>query len=142
MSQSTLPAGMPASKMKANEGSKGLGALKPLFLILGLAALASFPFLVTSPYYLHLLTTIAIFSIVTLGLDIVFGYTGEVSIGHSALFGIGAYTAGVLIFQVPDLSTSTAFWISLPLAMVVAAGFGALLALPGAPRHRGPILPW
>ncbi len=42
---------------------------------------------------------IAIYAIVTLGLDIVFGYTGEVSLGHAALFGIGAYTAGVLAFQ-------------------------------------------
>ena len=135
MSQSTLPAGqMPAPKIVSANGSKGFGVLKPLLLILGLAALASFPFIVTSPYYLHLLTTIAIFSIVTLGLDIVFGYTGEVSIGHSALFGIGAYTAGVLAFQF-DIG----FWIALPLGMIVAAGFGALLALP-ALRVTGPYL--
>ena len=63
---------------------------KSLFPLIALAAILVCPFAVTSPYYLHLLVTIAIFGIVTLGLDIVFGYTGEVSIGHAALFGIGA----------------------------------------------------
>ena len=72
---------------------------KTVLPLLGIAALAVFPFAVTSPYYLHLLVVIAIYSVLLLGLDIVFGYTGEVSIGHAALFGVGAYTAGVLKFQ-------------------------------------------
>ncbi len=101
---------------------------------LGLVALLVFPFVVTSPYYLHLVVTIAIFSIVALGLDVVFGYTGEVSLGHSALFGIGAYTAGVLLFQL-----GIGFYWALPVGILVAAGFGALLALP-ALRVTGPYL--
>ena len=72
---------------------------KALLKTLGLLALLVFPFVVTSPYYIHLVATIAIFAILALGLDVVFGYTGEVSVGHSALFGIGAYTAAVLNFQ-------------------------------------------
>ncbi len=103
-------------------------------IIAGILALLSAPYFITSPYYLHLITTIAIFSILVLGLDIVFGYTGEVSIGHSALFGIGAYTAGVLL-----LKLNIGFWVALPLGMIIAAGFGALLALP-ALRVTGPYL--
>ena len=102
--------------------------------ILGLIALAVCPFLVTSPYYLHLLVTIAIFSILTLGLDVVFGYTGEVSVGHASLLGIGAYTAGVLAFHF-----NLGFWVALPLAVIVTAFFGLLLALP-ALRVTGPYL--
>ncbi|WP_158808474.1 ATP-binding cassette domain-containing protein [Beijerinckia sp. L45] len=98
------------------------------------AALVIAPFAVTSPYYLHLLVTIAIFAIVALGLDIVFGYTGEVSIGHAALFGIGAYTAGCLVMHF-DLG----FWPSIVLGPIVAAAFGGLLALP-ALRVTGPYL--
>ena len=105
----------------------------PLILAL-LAGLALFPFYVTSPYYLHLAVTIAIFSIVALGLDIVFGYTGEVSIGHAALFGIGAYTAGILAFNL-----GLGFWPALIAGPVMAALFGALLALP-ALRVTGPYL--
>jgi ABC-type branched-subunit amino acid transport system ATPase component/ABC-type branched-subunit amino acid transport system permease subunit len=108
--------------------------MKSVASLLGVGALALFPFLVTSPYYLHLLVVIAIFSVVTLGLDIVFGYTGEVSVGHAALFGIGAYTAGVLAFQL-DIG----FLGALVPAIVVTAGFGAILALP-ALRVTGPYL--
>lgn len=110
--------------------------------LLALAALLVLPFAVTSPYYLHLLQTIAIFAIVVLGLDIVFGYTGEVSIGHAALFGIGAYTAGVLVHHFPDFARTNPlllFGIALVLAPIVAALFGAVLALP-ALRVTGPYL--
>lgn len=106
------------------------GAVK----LCGLVALVMFPFLVTSPYYVHMVVVIAIFSILALGLDVVFGYTGEVSLGHSALFGIGAYTAGVLSFQV-----GIGFIWALPLGAAIAAGFGAVLALP-ALRVTGPYL--
>ncbi len=101
---------------------------------LGLAALLLFPFMVNSPYYVHLVVVVLIFSILALGLDIVFGYTGEVSLSHSALFGIGAYTAGVLAFQL-----GIGFFWALPAGVLVAAGFGALLALP-ALRVTGPYL--
>jgi len=104
------------------------------FWILAIAAIAALPFVMTSPYYLHLIVTIAIFAIVTLGLDVVFGYTGEVSIGHAALLGIGAYTAAVL-----SMHFGLGFWPSIPIAIVVTAVFGALLALP-ALRVTGPYL--
>lgn len=108
--------------------------MRALPWILALVALAVCPFVVTSPYYLHLLITIAIFSIVTLGLDVVFGYTGEVSVGHASLLGIGAYTAGVLAFHF-----NIGFWPALPLAIIVTALFGVVLALP-ALRVTGPYL--
>ena len=108
--------------------------MRALPWILALLALVVCPFVVTSPYYLHLLVTIAIFSIVTLGLDVVFGYTGEVSVGHASLLGIGAYTAGVLAFHF-----NIGFWPALPLAVIVTALFGVVLALP-ALRVTGPYL--
>lgn len=105
------------------------------FVVLPALTLAlALPLLITSPYYVHLLTTIAIYSILVLGLDIVFGYTGEVSIGHAALWGIGAYTAGVL-----SLKLGIGLGWSLLVGPLVAALFGALLALP-ALRVTGPYL--
>ena len=102
--------------------------------VLLIAALLAFPFIVTNPYYLHLAVTIAIYSILVLGLDIVFGYTGEVSLGHASLLGIGAYTAGVLFFQF-DIG----MWLAIPAAVVVSCCFGAILALP-ALQVTGPYL--
>src|SRR3954462_5385374 len=102
--------------------------------VIGIAALVLFPIVVDNPYNIHLLETIAIYAILLFGLDIVVGYTGQVSLGHAGLFGIGAYTAGVLFmkFSAPLLLTLLA-------GVVVTAGFGALLALP-ALRVTGPYL--
>ncbi len=93
-----------------------------------------FPFAVTNPYYLHLGIVILIYSILLLGLDVVFGYTGEVSLGHAALLGIGAYTAGIL-----SLKLGIGLLPSLPAGIVVAALFGLVLALP-ALQVTGPYL--
>ncbi len=98
------------------------------------AALALFPLLVHNPYYIHLLETIMIYAIVLFGLDIVVGYTGQVSLGHAGLFGIGSYTAGVLVIKL-----GAGLWLTLPAAIAVTAAFGALLALP-ALRVSGPYL--
>ncbi|MFT5644829.1 MAG: branched-chain amino acid transport system permease protein [Janthinobacterium sp.] len=101
---------------------------------LGLICLAVFPLLVHNPYYVHLAQTILIYSILLFGLDIVIGYTGQVSLGHAALFGIGSYTSGVLYFKL-----GVPFLLALPASIVVTALFGALLALP-ALRVTGPYL--
>jgi ABC-type branched-subunit amino acid transport system ATPase component/ABC-type branched-subunit amino acid transport system permease subunit len=98
------------------------------------AALLLFPIAVTNPYNLHLLETILIYAILLFGLDIVVGYTGQVSLGHAGLFGVGAYTAGVMFMKL-----GAPVYLTLPTAVLVTAGFGALLALP-ALRVSGPYL--
>ena len=100
----------------------------------GVAALLLFPIGIDNPYYIHLLETIMIYAILLFGLDIVVGYTGQVSLGHAGLFGLGAYAAGVLVFKL-----AMPFWITVPVAILLTAGFGALLALP-ALRVSGPYL--
>jgi branched-chain amino acid transport system permease protein len=97
-------------------------------------ALAVLPLLWPNPYYIHLVALIAIYSVLLLGLDIVVGYTGEVSLGHASLFGVGSYTVGVLVFKL-----SLPLWVTLPAAIGVTALFGAVLALP-ALRVTGPYL--
>jgi len=99
-----------------------------------IAALAAFPVMAGNPYYIHLLETIMIYAILLFGLDIVVGYTGQVSLGHAGLFGVGSYTAGVLVMKL-----AAPLWVTLPAAIAVTAGFGALLALP-ALRVTGPYL--
>ena len=104
------------------------------FGVVAVAALAAFPVASGNPYYIHLVETIMIYAIVLFGLDIVVGYTGQVSLGHAGLFGIGAYTAGVLI-----LKLDAPVYLAVPAAIAVTAVFGALLALP-ALRVTGPYL--
>ena len=107
---------------------------KLLPMLLAVVALLSFPLVLSNPYYIHLASTILIYIILLFGLDIVVGYTGQVSLGHAGLFGVGSYTAGVLFFHL-DLP----FYLTLPAAVIVTAIFGGLLALP-ALKVIGPYL--
>jgi branched-chain amino acid transport system permease protein len=102
--------------------------------VVGLVALFAFPTLVPNPYYIHLAETILIYAILLFGLDIVVGYTGQVSLGHAGLFGVGSYVTGVLV-----LKLGFAWYFAVPASIAIAALFGAILALP-ALRVTGPYL--
>ncbi len=102
--------------------------------ILGLALLAAVPLMTSNAYYTHMVGTIMIYAILLYGLDIVVGYTGQVSLGHAGLFGVGSYTAGVLFMKL-----GAPLWLIIPASIGVTAAFGAVLALP-ALRVTGPYL--
>lgn len=102
--------------------------------VAGLTVLACAPLFTHNPYYIHMIGTIMIYAILLFGLDIVVGYTGQVSLGHAGLFGVGSYTAGVLFIKL-----GAPLWVIIPASVAVTAGFGALLALP-ALRVSGPYL--
>jgi branched-chain amino acid transport system permease protein len=102
--------------------------------LVGLAALVAYPQLITNPYYVHLAETILIYAILLFGLDIVVGYTGQVSLGHAGLFGVGSYVTGVLVMKL-----GLPWFLAVPASIAGAALFGAVLALP-ALRVTGPYL--
>ena len=102
--------------------------------IIGLVLLGAAPLYIGNSYYIHMIGTIMIYAILLYGLDIVVGYTGQVSLGHAGLFGVGSYTAGVLFMKF-----GAPLWLIIPASVVVTAAFGALLALP-ALRVTGPYL--
>jgi branched-chain amino acid transport system ATP-binding protein len=102
--------------------------------IIGLVLLGTVPLYLGNQYYVHMLGTIMIYAILLFGLDIVVGYTGQVSLGHAGLFGVGSYTAGVLFMKL-----GLPLWVIIPASIAVTAGFGAILALP-ALRVTGPYL--
>ena len=112
----------------------GLRVTTKLAAIVGIVALFGFPIAVGNPYYIHMIETIMIYAILLFGLDIVVGYTGQVSLGHAGLFGIGAYVAGVFFAKL-----GLSLWLALPAAILITAAFGAVLALP-ALRVIGPYL--
>ncbi|MDP4027046.1 branched-chain amino acid ABC transporter ATP-binding protein/permease [Methylobacterium sp. NEAU 140] len=129
MAHSALaPAALPDAPARSG---RGLGLLGALLLA---AFLAAFPLVVTSTYYIHLVVVIAIYAILILGLDIVVGYTGQVSLGHAGLFGIGAYAAAGLF-----LHFKIGIWLGLLAGIGLTAAFGVLLAVP-ALRVTGPYL--
>jgi ABC-type branched-subunit amino acid transport system ATPase component/ABC-type branched-subunit amino acid transport system permease subunit len=111
-----------------------MGQSKKLAAWLVLIGLAAFPLISQNPYYTHLLVIIGIYCVVVFGLDIVVGYTGEVSLGHAGLFGIGAYATGILL-----TTAGLSFWIAIPCAIAITALSGVVLAVP-ALRLTGPYL--
>src|SRR5262252_5700237 len=85
-------------------------------LLVGLAALALYP-LVGDAFYLQLLAKIMILAILAMSLDLLVGFTGLVSLGHAAFFGLGAYT---LMLLSPEYEAAS-LWLSFPIAIAVAA---------------------
>ena len=99
---------------------------KPARIGLGLLLLAAvvLPAFV-SDYRIFRYTVIVDYAIALLGLNMLTGYNGQISIGHGAFFAIGAYTAAILMtkFGVP-------YWLTIPAAGAVCCLFGFLFGLP------------
>ena len=105
--------------------------------IIGILAVAFLfvPLLSSNQYYVHsVLAKVCIYTIVIAGLDLVVGYSGDVSVGHAGLFAAGAYTTAILMWKL-----HFSFWAAAPLGIVMGALFGLLLGVP-ALRLSGPYL--
>jgi len=100
--------------------------------VLIMAVLAAVPLAVTNPYALGLLTLLAIYGVLLIGLDVSVGYLGQINLGQVAFLGLGAYAAGIAV---------TRFGAGLVPALLVASlvglVLGGVLALP-ALRLDGP----
>jgi len=71
--------------------------VKRLVLALALLALATLPLWVASGYYVNIASQMLIWAIFAIGLNVLVGYAGLVSLGHAGLFGIAAYAAAALL---------------------------------------------
>jgi branched-chain amino acid transport system permease protein len=81
--------------------------------------------LLLSDYYLSIINLISVAIVGALGLNVLVGYTGLVSIGHGAFMSVGAYTAANLAVRL-----DAPFWVSLPLGGLMAAAVGAVVGVP------------
>ena len=102
-----------------------------LWAAVGLAALFVLVPWIATPYLLYVVNCIGIAAIAALGLNILVGYTGLISLGHGAFFGVGAYAAGILsvTYGVPFLAV-------LPLAGCITAVVGMVFGIPSG-RLKG-----
>lgn len=110
-------------------------ALRPywvqrLRIVLVLVVVLAFPWF-ADRYWLNLANTIALAAIGAIGLNILVGYTGQISIGHGGFLAVGAYTAGLLAVRL-DMP----MWITVPVASCVTALVGAFFGLPSV-RLKG-----
>src|SRR5499433_2111483 len=76
-------------------------------------------------YYVSILDLILIAIVGALGLNILVGYTGQISIGHGAFMSVGAYTAANLVVHL-----DAPFWVTIPAGGLMAALIGAVVGIP------------
>jgi branched-chain amino acid transport system permease protein len=97
---------------------KRIGAL---LLLVGAGAIPAF----ASDFQLFKCTVVLVYAIALLGLNILTGYNGQISLGHGAFFTVGAYAAAMLMAH-----SSLSHWIAVPIAGVVCLAAGLLFAWP------------
>jgi branched-chain amino acid transport system permease protein len=78
-----------------------------------------------NPYYVDIVVFLFIYILLGIGLNLITGYAGQVSLGHAAFYGIGAYTSAILSVKVGIDS-----WLSMLLAVIVTFVLSAILGLP------------
>ena len=105
-------------------------ALYPLPIAKWAVAAFALLFIVVAPlalgeYYISILNLILIAVVGALGLNILVGYTGQISIGHGAFMSVGAYTAANLVVHL-----HAPFWVTIPAGGLMAAAIGAVVGIP------------
>ncbi len=98
------------------------GAQRSVKRAVGVLVLLSVPFIVRGTYALHVVNQVGIFCLLALGLNLVVGFAGQLSVGQAGFYGIGAYTSAILAtrYGVP-------FWLALPAAGCLTGLVGALI---------------
>ncbi len=95
--------------------------MKTVFTVLALIALLIAPLIVTDPFYVHLMIMVLMWTVLGVAWNILGGYAGQVSFGHSAFLGVGAYSTMILY-----LNLGISPWYGIVLGGLVSA----LVALP------------
>ena len=93
-------------------------------LLVILLILLVLPFLGVNTYCLRVIIMVFIYTILALGLNIITGYTGQLSLGNASFFAIGAYISAIIV------KNGVPFILGLVIAGVIAGIFGLLLGLP------------
>ena len=94
----------------------------PLCLLVGIACL---PWGVHSRYYQSIAVIIGLHTIAAVGLSLLMGYAGQVSLGHAAFYGMGAYLSGIA-----SASIGLNPWLAMPLAALITAGVAFAIGTP------------
>lgn len=94
-------------------------------------AVFSVCFMVSNEYYLTLFNFIGIHTLLVVGLNLLMGYAGQISLGHAAFFGLGAYASGIL-----TVTYGVNPWLALSAGLVICGLAAFLIGLP-ALKLRG-----
>ena len=96
----------------------------PIWYGIGIVALALLPVVIRSDYDMHIFIMVWIFSLLVIGFNLILGYIGQLSLGHTAYFAIGGYASALA-----TLKWGIPFWVGLPFATVVSGFFGFVIGV-------------
>ena len=113
---------LPASQVLARPANRIVAMVALLVVVIAA------PPVINDPYWYTIFTSICVYAMLGLGLNIVVGYAGLLDLGYAAFFAIGAYTTAYLM-----TTYNWSFWLLLPIAAGLAAIFGVII---GAPTLR------
>src|SRR2546428_13608653 len=104
----------------------------PIVALLAVLAVLALVPLVAGTYWLDVLNRIGIAIIGAIGLNILVGYTGQISIGQAAFLAVGAYSTAIF-----EVNLGVPFYLAIPLGALTASGVGLFFGIP-SPRSQGP----
>src|SRR2546421_1525742 len=115
----------------ARENAYGHSAARRLGFLAAALAIAALPMMLTGNYWQTNLTVCAINVLLALGLDFILGYAGQLNLGQSAFYGLGAYVSTLLITKL-----GVPFWVAFA-AGIAFSGLAGMILAPFAGRLRG-----
>jgi branched-chain amino acid transport system permease protein len=98
---------------------------KLILLAVLVILLVIFPQLPISPYILRIATLVMLYSTLAVALNLISGYTGQISLGHAMFFGIGAYTTAIMVTKL-----GFSWFATIPFSILISAIVGLLVGLP------------
>jgi branched-chain amino acid transport system permease protein len=99
--------------------------MNKVFVTAVLVLLFALPFLIEKSYTMYILNLVGIYAIMAVGLNIVLGYTGQISIINAGFMGIGAYVTALSIVKL-----GIPIYVALPMAGILTAGIGIIIGFP------------
>lgn len=105
--------------------NSGKSYSKHLPIVILAAFLMLFPAVLRNRYYIGVMTDVGIYVIITIGLNLLMGYAGQISLGHAGFFGIGAYCSGLL-----NVKLGISPWATAIAAIVFTAGLAYVVGIP------------
>jgi len=110
--------------LQAPDASTALDRRRIAVVVAAIAIALVLPFVLGS-YHVFQMTLVLVYAIALLGLNMLTGYNGQISLGHGAFYAIGAYTAAILMDK-----AGLPYWATIPIAGAVCGVFGFLFGLP------------
>ena len=92
-------------------------------VLISLIGALIFPLIMKDPYYMHMVILIGIYTLLAVSLNLLLGYTGQLSLGHAAFFGVGAYASSLLYVKL-----GLSMWLGMVMALFVSGLLGYVVA--------------